>query len=84
MESQMIIRIDGKTKGKFYRIARMEGKTASEKVREMVAEYVTKGDLSAVVDDLWGKISGKAQRKGITGLDIEKAVRAVRESKRKR
>lgn len=37
MEKQMVIRIDKETKDKFKKIARIEGKTTSEKVRELVS-----------------------------------------------
>ncbi|MDP2168415.1 MAG: ribbon-helix-helix protein, CopG family [Thermodesulfovibrionales bacterium] len=84
MGAQMIIRIDPKTKDKFYRAARMEGKTASEKVREMVEDYIEKSDLSAVVDDLWGRFSEKARTRGITEADVERTIREVRVSKGKR
>ena len=84
MESQLVVRVDSKVKAKFQRVVRMEGKTASEKLREMVESYVLKSDFSAVVNDLWDTISKKAQKKGVTEADIELAIKEVRVAKRKR
>lgn len=84
MKSQMIVRIDPDIKNKFYKIARIEGTTPSEKVREMVKEYVAKADISAVVDDLWDRISEKAQKRGITEAHIDNAIKEARASRKKR
>jgi antitoxin component of RelBE/YafQ-DinJ toxin-antitoxin module len=81
MESQVIIRIDSKIKERFYGIVRMEGKTASEKVREMINEYVSKGDISASVDEIWNEITKKMKKKGISQADVDKAIKEVRKMK---
>lgn len=81
MEKQMIIRIDKETKDKFNRIARMEGKTSSEKVRELVNTYIADNDLSSVVDDLWTRISKKIKMKGFKEEDIDTVIKEVRASK---
>ena len=64
MATQLVIRIDPEIKEKLMKLARTEGKTASDKVREMVTEYVAQSDLSAIVDDLWARISNKLQQAG--------------------
>lgn len=81
MKKQMIIRIDKETKDKFSRIARIEGKTSSEKVRELVNTYIAENDLSSVVDELWSKISKKIKMKGFNKEDIDTAIKEVRTSK---
>jgi len=81
MKKQMIIRIDKETKDKFNRIARMEGKTSSEKVRELVNTYIADNDLSSVVDDLWSRISKKIKMKGFKEEDIDTVIKEVRASK---
>jgi len=80
MEKQMIIRIDKETKDKFSRIARMEGKTSSEKVRELVNTYIADNDLSSVVDDLWSRISKKIKMKDIKEEDVDSTIKEVRTS----
>ena len=81
METQMVVRINKETKKNFARVVRMEGKSASEKIREMINDYLSQNDLASVVDDLWERIGTKLRKKGVTGSDIEKAIREVRESK---
>jgi len=81
MEKQMIVRIDEETKDKFFKIVRMEGKSASKKIREMVESYVSKNDFSAVVDDLWSKISKKIEERGYKKKDIDTAIEEVRKMK---
>ena len=81
MGSQIIIRVDNKTKEKFYRLVRMEGRTASDKVREMVENYIKKSSVEGIVDDLWRRIGTKMKGKGFREKDVQKIVRKVRASK---
>jgi predicted DNA-binding protein len=81
MGSQLIIRIDDEKKEKFYRLARMEGKTASEKIREMVEGYIERSDIGPVIDSLWERIGQKIRAKGFTEADIDKTIRRVRKSR---
>ena len=81
MDKQLIVRIDKESKEKFSKIARMEGKSVSEKIREMVDEYIAENDMSAVVDSLWERISKKIHKSGFREEDIEGVIKKVRESK---
>ena len=81
MDKQLIVRIDKESKEKFSKIVRMEGKSVSEKIREMVDEYIAENDFSAVVDDLWERISKKIQKSGFKEEDIEGVIEKVRASK---
>ena len=81
MGTQMVVRIDEETKKRFARVVRMEGKSASEKIREMVTDYLAENDLPTVIDDLWERIGTKLREKGVTEKDVEKAIREARASK---
>jgi predicted DNA-binding protein len=81
MTKQMVIRIDEETKERFQRVSRMEGKTASEKMRELIENYVRKGDLSQVVDDLWERIGTKARKSGVSAKDVDRIIRETRSSR---
>ncbi len=81
MTKQMVIRIDEETKENFQRVSRMEGKTASEKMRELIESYVRKADLSQVVDDLWDRIGTKARKKGVSIKDVDRVIRETRDSR---
>jgi len=78
MAKQMVIRIDDETKERFQRVSRMEGKSASEKLRELIERYVRKADISLVVDDLWERIGAKAKDKGVGEKDVERIIREIR------
>ena len=81
MTRQMVIRIDDETKERFQRVSRMEGKTASEKMRELIENYVRKADLSQVVDDLWDRIGAKASKQGAKAKDVDRMIRETRASR---
>ncbi len=81
MERQMVVRIDEEMKGKFFKIARMEGKTASEKIREMIERYVSENDLSTIVDGLWNRISNKLENSEVKEEDIYRVIKEVRKTK---
>jgi len=81
METQLVIRIDKSTKQKFSRIARMEGKTASTKVRELVSSYIEENDFSRLVGDIWDRTTKKLNKKGYTEKDVNNAIKSVRAAK---
>ena len=61
----MIIRIDSGMKNRLNKLARVEGKTTSQMVRELIEDYLRKKDISAYIDDLWDRIGRKLMSKGI-------------------
>ena len=81
MTTQLIIRIDSGMKNRLNKLARVEGKTTSQMVRELIEDYLRKKDFSAYSDDLWDRIGGKLRSKGINQRDIN---RAIKESRRNR
>ena len=70
METQLIVRIAKGKKQKFSMLARMEGKTASTKARELVDSYIETNDFSRVVTDVWSRISQRLREKGVTEADV--------------
>ncbi len=53
MMSQMIIRIDDSLKNNVSMLAKSEGKTTSEIVRNLLAEFVREHDSSSYIENLW-------------------------------
>jgi predicted DNA-binding protein len=80
MGSQIIVKIDEEKKEKFCRLVRMEGKSASGKMREMIEDYISKNDISYVIDNLWARIGLKIKDKGFKEADIEKMIKDARAS----
>ena len=65
MTTQMIIRMDPEIKDRFNKLARVEGKTTSQMVRELIEDYIKERDIGTYVDDLWDRIGGKLKSKGV-------------------
>ena len=78
MSTQMIIRIDDEVKNRLNRLARIEGRTTSEMVRQLIKEYIEEHDIGAYIDDLWNRTGKKLKSKGVTPATISKAIRAAR------
>jgi predicted DNA-binding protein len=55
-QTQLLILIDEDTKKKVRRLARLEGKTTSTVVRELLAEYIREKDIVSYIDGLWDRI----------------------------
>lgn len=80
MTTQMIIRIDPEIKSRFNKLARVEGKTSSQMVRELIEGYIKERDIGIYIDDLWGRIGGKLKSKGTRQRDINRAIREARKN----
>ena len=78
MDKQMIVRIDTELKERLSRLARNEGKTTSQMVRELIRDYVKNRDIGAYIDGLWGRIGAKLAARGVRPADIKKAIAASR------
>jgi predicted DNA-binding protein len=78
MGSQLVVKLDEEKKEKFQRLVRMEGKSASEKIREMIEDYIAETDISHVIDNLWARIGLKIKDKGFKEADIDKMIKDSR------
>jgi len=77
----MIVRIDREVKQRFSKLARVEGKTSSQMMRELIEDYIKERDIGTYVDDLWSRIGGKLKSKGVKQRDISRAIKEVRKSR---
>ena len=78
MTNQMIVRIDPELKAKVNNFAKVEGKSVSEVVRELLIEYVKTRDIDSYIDNLWDRIGGKLASKGLGPKDVKRVIRDVR------
>lgn len=78
MATQMIIRMDPDLKEKLNRLAKTEGKTTSQMVRELIEDYIKEHDISSYIDNLWDRVGKKLKTKGVTSAGIDKAIKDVR------
>lgn len=81
MNTQMIIRIDPELKNKVSSLAKAEGKSVSEVVRELLEDYVKNRDIGLYIDDLWQRISDKLISRKIGPKEIQRAIQEVRAGK---
>ncbi len=81
MTTQMIVRIDSEVKEQFSKLARVEGKTSSQIVRELIEGYIKERDIAAYIDNLWGRIGKKLRSKGVKQKDISRAIKETRKSR---
>ena len=68
-------------KNRLNRLARVEGKTTSQMVRELIEDYIKEKDIGTYIDDLWDRIGGKLRSKGINQRDINRAIKESRRSR---
>ncbi len=78
MKTQLIIRLDPDTKARLSRLARTEGKSNSQLIRELIENYLQERDMAGYIDDLWNRVEGKLTERGVNHTDIETAIRDVR------
>lgn len=78
MPGQMLIRIEDKTKERLSRLARLQGRSTSQLVREIIEKYIEEQDIAGYIDDLWLRIGTKLKSKGVTTARIRKAIRDYR------
>lgn len=81
MADQMMIRIDAELKERLGRLARAEGKTTSQMVRELVRAYVKERDIAAYIDGLWGRIGAKLAARGARPTDVPKVIAKARKER---
>lgn len=77
----MIVRINPELKNKVNTLAKAEGKSVSEVVRELLEEYVKNRDIGLYIDDLWQRIGDKLITRKIGHKEIQRAIREVRAKK---
>jgi predicted DNA-binding protein len=71
MSTQMIVRINPELKNKVNTIAKGEGKSISEVVRELLEGYVKNRDIGLYIDDLWQRIGEKLTTRKIGPKEIQ-------------
>ena len=81
MATQMIVRVDPELKTKVNNLAKAEGKSISEVVRQLLEDYVRDRDIGSYIDDLWQRIGAKLTSRGLDLGDIQSVIQEVRAKK---
>ncbi len=78
MTTQMVIRVDEALKKQTSHLAKQEGKSLSELVRELLTRYAKEHDAETHIDKLWQSMGEKLASKGVTVEDVDEAINQVR------
>ena len=78
MATQITIRIATEVKNRFSKLTRMEGKTPSQMVRELIEDYIKEQNIGTYIGDLWSRIGGKLRSKGVKQRYIGRAIIGAR------
>ena len=78
MSNQMLIRIKPDIKERLTKLARIEGKSTSQKVRELIELYVNDRDIGTYIDTLWDRIGKDLKTKKQSMTDVQKAIKETR------
>ncbi len=81
MTTQMIVRIAPELKNKVNSLAKAEGKSVSEVVRELLEDYVKNRDIGLYIDDLWQRIGDKLVSRKVGPKEIQRTIQEVRARK---
>ncbi len=81
MTTQMIVRINPELKNKVHSLAKAEGKSVSEVVRELLEDYVKNRDIGLYIDDMWQRIGDKLVSRKVSSKEIKRAIQEVRAQK---
>lgn len=81
MTTSLMVRIDPTLKDRIEKLARLEGKTTSQMVRELIEAHLKERDIGAYIDDLWDRIGTQLHSKGVRPADIDRAIKTARTHK---
>jgi len=82
MTNTMLIRLDSDCKLGISRLAKLEGKTASQIIRELISQYIKERDISGYIDLLWKRIGDEIRESGFSEKDVNRIIKEVRAKKR--
>ncbi len=77
--AQLTIRIEEDLKDQLDHLARQEGKTTSDVVRQLVKSYVRDRDRSVFLESLWQRMQANAEAAGMSKGDVARAIDKVRQ-----
>lgn len=81
MYDTMLIRLDPNLKSQVARLAKQEGKTATQVIRELLKRYVEERDISSFIDHVWDSTGKQMKEAGFSVKDVERAIRDSRKAK---
>ena len=84
MQQRRQQQIDDLKKERIAQLAKMEGKSVSTVLRELIDSYLKERDISVYIDDLWRRIGKKMKAHGIDSeAKVDKLIHEVRKSRKR-
>ncbi len=84
MKGQLIVRIEEDLKRRLKILSRREGQSMSEKVIELVEDYVSQNDFPRLVDRVWERIGNDLRGKGYGPENVGEVIKEARRDERER
>jgi len=80
MDTQVMVQIPTELKDRFFRLAKSEGKTSNQVLRELMDRYIQERDIASSIDGLWDRIGEKLQAAGVSETDVAEKIAEVRKA----
>jgi len=77
----LLIRVDEEIKRKVQQLARAEQKSVTQKIREILYQYVEDHDIEKSLKSLWKEIGEEMKKAGYKPSDVDRIVREARSEK---
>ncbi len=81
MAAQILIRVDEDLKRKVQKLARAEQKSVTQKIREILYQYVEEHDIERSLKSLWEEIGEEIKKAGYKPSDVNRVIKEVRSGK---
>jgi len=81
MATQILIRVDEDLKRKVQKLARAEQKSVTQKIREILYQYVEEHDIERSLKSLWKEIGEEIKKAGYKPSDVNRIIKEVRSGK---
>lgn len=78
LTSQILVRIDKDLKEKIQRLSHLERKSVSEKIRELLTDYVSEHNMESAMKELWDEIGQAIKKKGYKESDVKRLIKEAR------
>lgn len=78
MNTQLVVQVEPELNEQIGRLARAEGKSASEIAHDLLADYVRQRDMAAHLDGLWARIRSQLPSRAQDPEYLQQIIRQAR------
>jgi len=81
MSDTLLIRLDSSLKARIAKLAKLEGKTLTRVIRELIRNYIQERDIAGYIDQVWDEIGHEIKEAGHTVDDVDRLIQEARRDK---